>query len=498
VQKVSEFVSANLGNALSNIKTWGGVIYNINEYGADPSGLMDSTSAIRQAVSACSDAGGGVVYCPSGQFSISDTIYIAKPVFIVCAGKGGDSSNTNGNNSGTTTFNWTGTPGGTMFYFISGTPSNYLFGGGIVNCLLNGQNLAGIGIRGSSIGYMRFNIEVRKVRQDGLLIDAANGALSQFNIVEELKFVYGSSSDVANANGLRLSGGTIGVTQTHVMNVEGLYKNGDLVRVESSDNNDFAKIHGFVDTGGTGKTLRLANANGGVAYNNLFVYFSGAVHAETGTFGNRILHFTSEGGSVSAAAGAQLHYNVEDYTTSGVFQTHEYAMSDQKDIPVGAMAIMDVATAGIAALQWPCFDLPDAADSRVGLSLPPVYKWNNGTIQKVRIWFTTDTNNTSKTWAMRVRALAGSSGSSSTTPKYDQSLVSPVVDLPYRTQYFDVTVNIAYTKDDFFYFSLMRLGNDTGDTALGKIQILGLTIFYQGTGPYSPGSGPFAVTSPGY
>jgi len=497
MQQASEQIASQFANASWNKQQWGTVMFNVTLFGADPTGVKDSTDAFQKAVSACTAAGGGTVYIPNGRYLISSQVTITKPILVVGAGYGNDGSNTNGLNTGITTISWNGAPGGTMFYFKSATANNYLFGGGIVDCLINGENLAGVGIRGSSIGYMRFKAEIRKVRQDGLLIDAANGSLSQFNVIEELKFVYGSSVDVANANGLRLSGSTIGVTQNHIMNVEGLYKNGDLVRVESSDNNTFEKIHGFVDAGGTGKTLRLANANGGVAYNNLFVYFSGAVHAETGTFGNRILHFTSEGGSVSAATGAQLHYNVEDYSTSGVFQTHEYAMSDQKDIPVGAMAIMDVATAGIAALQWPCFDLPDAADSRIGLSLPPVYKWNNGTIQKVRIWFTSDTNNTSKQWAIRVRALSVPSGSSSTTPKYDQNLMSPVVDLPYRTQYFDVPVNVAYTKDDFFYLSIMRLGNDVGDTALGKIQILGVTIFYQGTGPYSPGSGPFAVTDPG-
>lgn len=48
-----------------------GEIYNVTEYGADPSGSVDSTTAIQNAINAAGEAGGGVVYLPAGTYSIT-------------------------------------------------------------------------------------------------------------------------------------------------------------------------------------------------------------------------------------------------------------------------------------------------------------------------------------------------------------------------------------------------------------------------------------------
>ena len=42
--------------------------FNVLNYGADPSGVRDSTAAIQAAVNAASAAGGGTVYFPPGTF----------------------------------------------------------------------------------------------------------------------------------------------------------------------------------------------------------------------------------------------------------------------------------------------------------------------------------------------------------------------------------------------------------------------------------------------
>lgn len=46
-------------------------IYNVANFGADPSGAADSTVAIQQAIDAAAAAGGGVVYLPAGVFKVS-------------------------------------------------------------------------------------------------------------------------------------------------------------------------------------------------------------------------------------------------------------------------------------------------------------------------------------------------------------------------------------------------------------------------------------------
>lgn len=49
-------------------------LFNVIVYGADPTGVSDSTSAINAAVAAAFAAGGGTVYFPAGTFKISDNV----------------------------------------------------------------------------------------------------------------------------------------------------------------------------------------------------------------------------------------------------------------------------------------------------------------------------------------------------------------------------------------------------------------------------------------
>ncbi len=62
----------------------------VTEYGADPTGTNDSTTALQNALSAASAAGGGTVYVPAGTYKISSELTIYSGV--VLQGSGPDSS----------------------------------------------------------------------------------------------------------------------------------------------------------------------------------------------------------------------------------------------------------------------------------------------------------------------------------------------------------------------------------------------------------------------
>lgn len=82
---VPELVSSNVGNAISNHKTWGDIIKNVKEFGADGNGEIDDTAAIQRTINSLGQKG-GVVYIPYGKFKISE-ITITQPN-IVLRGEG--------------------------------------------------------------------------------------------------------------------------------------------------------------------------------------------------------------------------------------------------------------------------------------------------------------------------------------------------------------------------------------------------------------------------
>jgi len=68
-------------------------------YGADPSGVVDATTAINNAVSGCQSGGGGVILIRTGQFKIASTVAHSGTAFCKFVGYGPD--NATGGTSGT-------------------------------------------------------------------------------------------------------------------------------------------------------------------------------------------------------------------------------------------------------------------------------------------------------------------------------------------------------------------------------------------------------------
>ncbi len=65
-QSVPALISKNVGNSLTNYKTWGGILYNAKDYGAEIDGLTDDTAAVQLAIDTAYDAGGGMVFFVPG------------------------------------------------------------------------------------------------------------------------------------------------------------------------------------------------------------------------------------------------------------------------------------------------------------------------------------------------------------------------------------------------------------------------------------------------
>ena len=69
-----------------------GLVYNVVDYGADPTGTNDSTAAIQQAYLSAVNSGGGEVYLPAGIYGCKGIdlsgIKTSVPVTIIISGAG--------------------------------------------------------------------------------------------------------------------------------------------------------------------------------------------------------------------------------------------------------------------------------------------------------------------------------------------------------------------------------------------------------------------------
>ncbi len=65
---LSELMAANISNAMTNVKTWGGVIYNVKEFGAKGDGVTDDSAAVTATINAAKKSGGGTIFFPRGTY----------------------------------------------------------------------------------------------------------------------------------------------------------------------------------------------------------------------------------------------------------------------------------------------------------------------------------------------------------------------------------------------------------------------------------------------
>lgn len=485
------YIGGNNGNVVINKSD----IVNIKRFGAKGDGVTDDTVAIQNAINSLSV--GGIVLFPQGDYVISSTLIVNKPIKLVGEGRGDDSNNTNSSGLGVSRLKWQGASGGTMVSFVSATPNHYLFDCGVEKLSLNGFELAGIGIHAKSVTMSNFeDIHVRRCQEVGMIIDGGNGVLSGHNFINDYHYVWGADVSCENSHGLVL-GNLLdqNTTQTHIGNMLTLTKNGNGLMFKGTDNNVVEKMQGVVQ--GTGYTVYFDGSGVSKARTNYIKYMAGSVYADENTFGNRIHHLISEGAKVVANGNSQIHYELEDYVNAELFKTHSYVMSDELEISLGEFNIVGVnAVNGLASSQWACIDFPDSGTSKIGVHKSIPYNWNDGDIETIKLFFTTDTANSNATFKSRITIGRTVDGASMVTPPFDTTVDIPVNNAQNNMNVYDLPVALTYTRGQGINISIERKADDVGDVVNGKVQILGALIVYKSKGANSPGSGTFDVTQP--
>ena len=103
IQRVNEIVSRSIGDTLTNIRTWKGLVYNVKEHGLVGDGVTDDTSALQALIGQAISEGRKAIFFPSGTYKVTSLTDADKVVFF------GDNARFTGGYSGI--INQIGAPG---------------------------------------------------------------------------------------------------------------------------------------------------------------------------------------------------------------------------------------------------------------------------------------------------------------------------------------------------------------------------------------------------
>jgi hypothetical protein len=184
----------------------------VKDFGAVGDGVADDTTAIQAAI----DSGATDIDVPEGTYLISATLNIDESAIRLC-GKNG--ANWDDLNVFKTTFKWVGSAGQTAIKFS--TPIGALnlkrYGQGLSGVYVDGNKLAGIGVELVSVyGFISDGLTIgdcqnRCLSMSGYQVgQIASSPTNQGHIFNNLQIVVGNDPATENANGIYLTGATVG------------------------------------------------------------------------------------------------------------------------------------------------------------------------------------------------------------------------------------------------------------------------------------------------
>ena len=245
------------------------------DFGADPTGVADSTAAIQAAITYAASLNGGVINLPAGTFKISSTLTIGNSN-IKLHGAGGTIVNDNGEMNAATTLNWVG--GASTVVAIAsptGVSANKISGVEIHDLEIQGNGIAttGISITSANNGSLRRLMVSLCVTYSYLFTTYAAGAIgnnpsdTQGWIVDQCNYNNYSNSLAYSCIAFMLTSGSPGTAAANTsfntfINCGGNNYSAPGFQLEDCDNNVFIKCSSYqVSSGTVGLLIAGGNTN---------------------------------------------------------------------------------------------------------------------------------------------------------------------------------------------------------------------------------------------
>lgn len=471
-----QFLTSKDDPDIPNVLDWGGT---------------DFEARLNAAITALEANGGGTLRVNPGVYTLASEVLIQQPILLDCRGYGDVSTAASGDSTRLVTFRRSGSTAAPMFRFQASTDTAIIRGGGIIGAMLDGANIATIGIHGRSVQFQTYDIATWSMVNSGIRIDEGNNANSAFNRIW-LHFVYGTGATPASAHGLHLRGedGTGGCTQNIIMSINGLHDDGHMVFIDGNvDNNTFIRVNSPRQTGGTGYGIYLGAGAASHARENTFVHFAGRVYAEDGTFANTFVHWTSEAGSLELESTTGAHvvvHHLSDFGNGARYETPRYPLKEE--IPVSAMMMYPYTTFRSIGTLWAGLSFDDASTETAWGHIPAHFTRSAGTITGVRLSYLMASTNTTDDVVFQVRMGSHADGATVTTAEANQTFTFTVEDstgvLGVETLTLSSPLSVALGNEIFFRFD--RLGGDGNDTATGDFVLISATFLFESSGPVNP------------
>jgi hypothetical protein len=313
--------------------------FHVVDYGAVGDGVTNDAPAILLAIAAAVAKGGGDIIFEPKTYAIAAEIAITTPS-IHLYGRGGDKVHTVGTAGAqaATELKWTGSSGGTMISFTSptGASNQIIFGGGVEDIYLNGDALAGVGIKIRSLWAGRFRdlliFNCTSAQVDvGVVATLGESESTQHCTFEDMNLR--ATVLAPNAHGFLLDGDYTTTANTSLCRFDRcsvFVYDGTAYNLQNCDNNFFESCRAYVTGSGFGVVMHGSNAAvQDIARNNVFMHFSGdstATIVAKGTssytypsYGNRFFCIDNDNnvGIPTIETGASCYWDRTDAITGG-------------------------------------------------------------------------------------------------------------------------------------------------------------------------------------